>query len=343
VTGVAKVTVGIPTYNRSALLGEAIESVLGQTYSDLRLVIADNASSDATPEVVARYVHDPRVEYVRHERNIGQTDNFNGLIAGTTTDYLLLLSDDDLLHPTLLESTVAVLGSDPLIGAVHTRFDVVDGQSRVIEHSVDLVPGSGRDLTIETSNEFMTRAMRQNWLVTLAATLFRTEAMVEGDGLRGEEYPVADFSLMLRVGSKWKVAHIPASLASVRVHAEAISASLGSFADGAYAVGDDYAPMMFERRSRFLEEGAVTEDQRRAYGAIAAATYRRDRVRQLRNSAGARGDWWGTTTELVRFAAGEPSILVLPDTWLLLGAQLGGRWAKRLVDRRRVGQAAGGT
>ena len=59
-----RTTILIPTYNRARWLPGAIESVLAQTERDFTLVISDNASTDETPEVVARY-DDPRITYVR--------------------------------------------------------------------------------------------------------------------------------------------------------------------------------------------------------------------------------------------------------------------------------------
>ena len=57
-----RVSVGLPVHDGEAFLGAAIESVLGQTFEDLELVITDNASEDATPEICRQYQSmDPRV------------------------------------------------------------------------------------------------------------------------------------------------------------------------------------------------------------------------------------------------------------------------------------------
>ena len=74
----ASVTVGIPTFNRAGLLRETIQSVLGQTYSNFRLIVSDNASTDETQEVVAS-LSDARLGYVRADKNIGMIE-FNRLI-----------------------------------------------------------------------------------------------------------------------------------------------------------------------------------------------------------------------------------------------------------------------
>ena len=62
------VSVCIPAYRGGPYIGEAIESVLAQTFADFELVVIDDASPDDTAQVVARY-HDARIRFVRNERN----------------------------------------------------------------------------------------------------------------------------------------------------------------------------------------------------------------------------------------------------------------------------------
>jgi glycosyltransferase involved in cell wall biosynthesis len=71
-----RVTVVIPTFNRARFLPVAVDSVLAQTYGDFRLLIADNASTDETADIVARY-DDARIDYVRRPENLGITANHN--------------------------------------------------------------------------------------------------------------------------------------------------------------------------------------------------------------------------------------------------------------------------
>src|SRR4051794_17675024 len=113
------VTVGIPTFNRSTLLREAIASVVSQSYPALRILVCDNASDDDTGEVVASF-DDERIDYVRADENIGMTQNFNRAVELTRTEYVVLLPDDDLLYPEHLRHTVDVLERHPRVGVVHT-------------------------------------------------------------------------------------------------------------------------------------------------------------------------------------------------------------------------------
>ena len=103
-----KVTVCIPTYNRSALLADAIHSVLAQTYEDFTLLICDNASTDGTDKIVAAF-RDNRIQYHRHTKNIGMLGNYRFALTYPRTEFVAYLSDDDLYAPTLLATAVDAL------------------------------------------------------------------------------------------------------------------------------------------------------------------------------------------------------------------------------------------
>jgi glycosyltransferase involved in cell wall biosynthesis len=108
------VSVGLPVRNGAAHLAEAIEAILGQTLADLELIIADNASSDDTPQICQRYAAlDRRVRYFRHERNLGAAHNFNFVFRRAVGRYFKWAAHDDLIGPTYLERCVAVLEAAP--------------------------------------------------------------------------------------------------------------------------------------------------------------------------------------------------------------------------------------
>src|SRR6516162_11958281 len=77
-----KVAIGMPVWNGEQFVSEAIESILGQTYGDLELVISDNASSDGTAEICSDYAkQDRRIRYIRQEMNIGAAPNHNEVFS----------------------------------------------------------------------------------------------------------------------------------------------------------------------------------------------------------------------------------------------------------------------
>src|SRR5262245_43507207 len=127
-TRLPRVTVAIPTLNRASYLEEAARSVLAQTFSDLELLILDNASDDDTPEVVARLADDSRVSYVQRAHNIGFVPNQREAYYGGSGEYRIVIGDDDLLEPEHLERLVEVLDGDPTVGVAHSSFFVIDAE-----------------------------------------------------------------------------------------------------------------------------------------------------------------------------------------------------------------------
>lgn len=108
------VTIGIPTYNRAATLGRAIESALSQDHANLELIISDNASTDDTQALCLGYAErDPRVRYLRSPVNEGPIANFGRIADAATGKYLLWLGDDDWLDRDYLSECVKVLEQRP--------------------------------------------------------------------------------------------------------------------------------------------------------------------------------------------------------------------------------------
>lgn len=128
------VSVCIAVYNCEQYIGQAIESVLGQTFGDFELVVADNASTDSTVKIICAYA-DPRIRLIQNERNIGPVANFDLVMHAGTGKYIKLLGADDLLYPTCLERQVAVLEADPTLALTCCRRAVIDACDNVIIRS----------------------------------------------------------------------------------------------------------------------------------------------------------------------------------------------------------------
>lgn len=108
------VVIGIPTYNRSALLRRCIGSALAQTYPDIRVVVSDNASTDDTRQFCEGLARDDaRLRYMRQERNIGGTGNFNALLRLADGELFMWLADDDWIAPDYVERCVQELLAHP--------------------------------------------------------------------------------------------------------------------------------------------------------------------------------------------------------------------------------------
>src|SRR5262245_20064547 len=110
-----RISIGLPVYNGERFLAEAIEGVLGQTFSDFELVISDNASTDRTQEISLEFCRvDQRIRYYRNARNIGAAPNYNRCFElARSRDYFKWIAYDDLMSDDFLEPCIAALDRDP--------------------------------------------------------------------------------------------------------------------------------------------------------------------------------------------------------------------------------------
>jgi glycosyltransferase involved in cell wall biosynthesis len=333
----AKVTVGIPTRNRAAFLREAIASVLGQNCGEFCVLVSDNASTDATSEVIASFA-DTRITHVRSERDIGMIANFDRLLDLVETEFIVLLPDDDLLYPDYLASVLPVFDGRPTVGLAHTAFDLVDEGLTVLERARNLV-GAPEGLTIESRLQFLRRSMAANWILGFSTAIYRTEAILGAGGLRESEEPFSDAPMWMRIALDWDVAFVNQPLAAIRIHGDAATADLGSFVDGSYKLPDHR--ILHDRRLQFLEDARsrIAPAELNDHRALAAKTFRSQEIQRLADDAGLGAPWTLTTTDLAKLVREDPRALGSPRAWRLVAAQLGGRRVRSTLGRLRAGGA----
>ncbi len=109
----ARVTVGMPVFNNARTLRRAIDSVLGQGFSDWVLVISDDGSTDGSDRIAAHAATaDPRISLLRQPQPLGFM-NFRAPLASAETPYFVWLAVDDHWHPDFLEHTLRALDAAP--------------------------------------------------------------------------------------------------------------------------------------------------------------------------------------------------------------------------------------
>ena len=123
----------MPTYNRAELLRRAILSFCAQTETGFRLRVFDNASADGTREVVeALASRDARIEYFRHERNIGAIANFRYAMEQVDTEYFAFASDDDVSSSKVPRGFARWVHSLSECGAIRDRHARNDTRGRLV-------------------------------------------------------------------------------------------------------------------------------------------------------------------------------------------------------------------
>jgi glycosyltransferase involved in cell wall biosynthesis len=129
-----KFSVCIPNFNYARYIGLTVDTVLEQSYADLEVHVADNHSSDGSMDVLAS-IEDPRFSYHRNNRNVGFAANLARAVNGTTGDWIILLSSDDLMGPDALQTYHDLIQQ---CGGPHARL-VISSTCQIINANGDAV------------------------------------------------------------------------------------------------------------------------------------------------------------------------------------------------------------
>lgn len=110
-----RITVLMPVFNAEAFVGEAIESILRQTYPDFELLIIDDGSTDRSSEII-RSFQDSRIRYLRNEQNLRLIRTLNRGIGAARGEYLARMDADDISFPQRLERQLHCFEENPGLG-----------------------------------------------------------------------------------------------------------------------------------------------------------------------------------------------------------------------------------
>lgn len=125
------VCICIPAYNAEKTIAKTLQSVLGQSYTNLVVHVLDNQSSDRTASIVEGF-DDPRLTLHRNPVNLGGEGNFNRCIEIATGKYMAMYHADDIYEPEMVTTQVKFLEEHPRAGAVFTEAKLIDEDGRVI-------------------------------------------------------------------------------------------------------------------------------------------------------------------------------------------------------------------
>lgn len=133
-SGAPRLSIGLPVYNGERYLADSLDALLGQTFEDFELIIADNASTDGTPDICRQYERqDSRVRYTRQSRNVGAAPNHNFLFQQSRGELFKWASCDDLYARDLLQRCVEALDEHPDVVLAHSWTAAIDEQDVVTQ------------------------------------------------------------------------------------------------------------------------------------------------------------------------------------------------------------------
>lgn len=273
-----KVSIGLPVYNGETYLAEAIESILGQTFRDLELVISDNASTDRTEAICREFMAtDARVRYFRNERNLGSAANWNRVLELSRGEYFKWAADDDLLKPTYLEKCVAALDAQPDAAICHSLTLV-----RLDEDESPLREVSGLDQA-RASSRFAAVALHPHWALEVHG-LMRADVLRRAP--RTQPYWGSDKALLAEIALMGRIVRVEEPLFVNRDHPGRTMRAY-SFADRLWFHSPD-------KSLRVLPQWALYKDYVAAVGRQVRA--RDERLRCYASLA----RWWFVNWNLFR-------------------------------------------
>jgi glycosyltransferase involved in cell wall biosynthesis len=201
-TVVPKVTVLMPVYNAARFVREAMDSILGQTFTDYEFLILDDGSTDESVEIIGSYP-DERIRLVRNERNLRLAATLNRGLALARGEYVARMDADDISLPERLAKQVAFLDAHPDIGICGTWAQAFGEAHFQIIHPAD--------------NERIRAKLLFDSALVHPAVLLRREALARHQLIYREFYPIDDYDLWQRASRLFPLANIPERLLCYRV------------------------------------------------------------------------------------------------------------------------------
>lgn len=206
-----KVSIIMPVLNGAKYIGEALDSILAQTYKNYELIVVNDGSTDATDEHVRAYMDRIDIKVVRHTECQGIAASVNDGFRHASGDSITFLDHDDVWKPHMLATQVAHLEQHPDVGMVHSDFQTIDPLGNVIEESVALCRNRQRPSG---------RVFRELFLdsfIAATSVLIRKECIDKLGGF-DETLLWGDYHLWLRIARNYKIDYIPQVLTKYRQH-----------------------------------------------------------------------------------------------------------------------------
>ncbi len=192
-----RVTVYIPAFQHERHVGEAIDSVLAQKFTDFELIICDDASADGTWEAIGRF-SDPRIVALRNSENLGASATARRCLAAASGEFIAPMSSDDVWLPEKLGRQVALMDAKPEVVAAFSVPGFIDESGGRLDP-----PPSWYVNFFETANRtreaWREHFFRGNCGLFLISAMFRADTYHRSGGFDPRLAQLPDFDLFVRL------------------------------------------------------------------------------------------------------------------------------------------------
>lgn len=209
-----RVSIVVPVYNGERYVRESLDSILGQTYPDTEVIVVDDASTDAAPEIVCSY-RDPRMRYVRQPVNLGIFGNLNTGLGLARGELVALHHADDVYDTRILEREIAFLDCRPEVGAVFAIDTFIDGEGREFGR-LELPPEFRGERVLSYADVLNGFLRYGNTFIRGGTSLVRRQ-IYEGVGFFDSSYDLrADLDMWLRIARQTEIVILDEHLVAYR-------------------------------------------------------------------------------------------------------------------------------
>jgi glycosyltransferase involved in cell wall biosynthesis len=210
-------TIGVPTYNRSGLLRETIDSILAQDFSDFEVIVGNDYTSEIlSGEMLG--ITDPRIRFVNHPVNLREVGNMNALLELADGRYFTWLFDDDLFESGYLQTAHKTLIQTGFPQALFSSYHVIDDNQKVLNSA----PATGK-LKQFSGVTFLTEYCAERLAIISTSGFFDTVALREKVGRVEELCDSAiglycEYLFLVRCAALHKIVYLDTPFVIFRAH-----------------------------------------------------------------------------------------------------------------------------
>ena len=191
------------SYNKGEYIGEAIESVLKQTYKDWELIIVDDASTDDSLKKINKYLGDKRIKFFKNDVNKGCVSTLKRMMIESRAEIIGILDSDDMLTEDALETVMSSYQKNPRYGFFYSDFIFCDEKLNFIRNGFDgYMPSDKNNIHKVYSGAFR---------------VYIREAYLQTSGYDEKSMYIEDRDIILKLEEVTPVYHIEKILYKYRV------------------------------------------------------------------------------------------------------------------------------
>lgn len=174
------VSICIPTYNRSNLIGELLDSILVQTYIDFEIIITDNSDNLETKELIESKYKDERIKYFKNEKNLGMGGNTLKAFSYVNGEYLTFTPDDDIwVDKDKLQKQVKFLENHPDINIVYSNAKSIDYNGKELDEFSSVYNNKNNKTFIILNAEELLPGNKTDYFLNILTPVLRREKLLD--------------------------------------------------------------------------------------------------------------------------------------------------------------------